>query len=320
MTQKATFLSLVLLFIALQCGGQSCCSGGVPLSRNLGLPATSKNVLQFNLSYDLNVLNTLRSGREKLDDDSRNRKTHSFLFQTAYSFTDRLSLEGFLSFIRQERRIEQSVGTDFQYAQGLGDAVLLLKYKLLSSTDEAISFFGGLGTRLPIGAFDRRSTDGLVLNAELQPGSGAWDGIFWTQLNHQLAIRPSMSLSANATYSLKGTNSAYLGDQEYTFGNELILLLSISDRLALSRYLIDPALTIRYRDARADQFNGGRFPSTGGQWVFLNPAFNFWWNADWALNINVEFPIFAKLIGTQFSPSYRFNIGLFHQINFRESD
>ena len=320
MVRKSTIPLFILLFIAIQCSSQSCCSGGVPLSRNLGLPAAGKNVLQFNLSYDLNVLNTLKSGRQKLEDNSRNRKTHSFLFQAAYSFTNRLSLEGFLSFIRQERKIEQTIGTDFQSAQGLGDAVVLLKYKLWSSAEEASSLYGGLGARLPIGAFDRLSTNGLVLNAELQPGSGAWDGILWAQLNHQLTIRPSMSLSANATYSLKGTNPAYLGDQDYSFGNELILLLSISDRLALQRYLIDPSLTIRYREAEADEFNGGRFPSTGGQWIFINPAFSFWWNPDWAINANVEFPVFAKLVGTQFSPSYRFNIGLFHQMDFNKRD
>ena len=86
-----SLLSIVFFSCVMVWGvdGQTCCSGGVPVSSNLGLPSEGKNTLQFSLNYDLNVLETLKSGTEVLEDDSRSRRTHSILFQAGYSITER---------------------------------------------------------------------------------------------------------------------------------------------------------------------------------------------------------------------------------------
>ena len=76
---------------------QTCCSGGVPLSNNLGLPNEGKGAATIGLNYDYNHLNTLNAGSDKLDDDSRLRNTNSVLLNLGYSFTDRLSVEALFS-------------------------------------------------------------------------------------------------------------------------------------------------------------------------------------------------------------------------------
>ena len=232
---------------------QTCCSGGVPISSNLGLPFGEGQTLQFNLNYDLNNLNTQKTGVTVDGDKTRERITHSTLLQLGYSFNKKWAVDVLFSYVRQERRIfRQNNLADFTFTEGFGDLVLLLKYKLLSAQDDATSLSVGLGTKLATGAADRRF-NGIRLNADLQPGSGATDGLFWAQFTHQVAFRPSLGMSLNTIYSYKGTNNNYLPitvnnetiSQAYQFGEEWQLIFNISDRLILGKNLIDPYLTLR---------------------------------------------------------------------------
>ncbi len=309
--------NIILGFIGLSNNsfGQTCCSGGVPLSSSLGLPPESGNVFQLNLNYDLNVLQTLKTGREELNDDSRTRRTHSALLQLGYSFTDRISVDALFSWVRQERSIKQFGNEDFLATDGIGDAVLLFKYKLFSSAQDQTIVTSAIGVKAPLGSSDLRRDDGLTINADLQPGSGAWDGIAWTQVVHTLGARPSMSLSGTAVYGTKGKNDDYLGSQVYQFGNELQITAGLADRLFLGQFIIDPSLALRFRHVRPDRLDEEDVPSTGGKWIFINPGLSYWFSPKYALNAQVELPLFADIEGTQVTPTYRINIGLFAKIN-----
>jgi len=313
---RLVFYSIaVFIFFSNNILAQTCCSGGVPLSSNLGLPAAESQSLQFSLTYDVNVLKTLKSGSDVLNDQSRNRTTHSGLLELGYSFSKRISVDGFFSFVRQERTISQFGNKNFTYSQGIGDAVVLFKYQLFSTEDNTTQLYGAAGVKAPLGASDLRDPiSDITLNADLQPGSGAWDGILWAQLTHVTSFRPSMSLLATATYALKGKNNSYFGSQIYQFGKELQLSAGISDRLILGTALIDPALLFRYRNVQADQNDGADLPSTGGNWLFFNPSISFWLSPNTSLNINGEVPLLANLEGTQVTPTYRFNIGFFQKL------
>ena len=99
--------TLVLLLLSFELNAQTCCSGGIPLANNLGMEILDKGSFQFSLNYDYNNLNTLNSGTETLDDDSRLRITHSVLLNMSYSITNRLSIEGLLTWVNQRRNIMQ---------------------------------------------------------------------------------------------------------------------------------------------------------------------------------------------------------------------
>ena len=66
---------------------QTCCSGGIPLSNSIGLPVSGKGSFLVGLNYDYNYLNTLKSGKEVLDDSARERTTNSLLFNLGYTIT-----------------------------------------------------------------------------------------------------------------------------------------------------------------------------------------------------------------------------------------
>ncbi len=300
-----------------QARGQACCSGGVPISANLGLPPQAGQTLQLNFAYDLNVLETLKEGRTVIEDHSRRRQTHSALLQAGYSFSERWAVDALFSWVRQERLIEQFGREDFTATNGIGDAVFLMKYQLYTAHQSQSMVWVGAGAKAPLGAADLSRDDGLTINADLQPGSGAWDGIGWMQLIHALPTRPSLALSATSVYSLKGVNDAYLGSEAYQFGAEWQWSAGLSDRVLLGKSIVDPALTIRYRRAWPDRFNRQVVPNTGGSWIFLAPAFNFWTSPDVALNARIELPLLASLTGTQVSPTYRLQLGLFVRLALR---
>ncbi len=299
---------------------QTCCSGGVPLSSNLGLPAGEKGVLQLALTYDLNILETLKTGRETLEDDARSRRTHSTIFEIGYSWSDRFSVDGFFSFVRQERVINQFGNTNFSTTSGIGDAVLLFKYKLLSNANNGTVLQIGIGPKIPVGASDKRNSAGLTFNADLQPGSGAWDAVTFLQFTQALNKRPSMSFLATATYGIKGKNKEYFGVQTYQFGNEFQIALGLSDRILLGKNIIDPSILFQYRNQTPDIIDAENLPSTGGNWVFVNPSFAYWATPDFSVNVGVALPLFSSITGTQVTPTVRFTTGVFYRIDTRKNE
>jgi hypothetical protein len=193
----STCIFIILGMLSQSAFAQTCCSGGIPLSNNVGgLPLSPRNTWQFSINGDLNILKTVKEGTRVLNDQARSRKTFSLLFKTTYSFTDKLFLEGLLTWVQQERSIEQVNGfNDFDRTRGFGDGVIILNYHYLTLGN--IRFIAALGPKLPIGAHDLTDRQGLKLNADLQPGSGAWDGVFLHRVQGIDKKRPSRSFFAN---------------------------------------------------------------------------------------------------------------------------
>ena len=309
-------ISFALFILILnEANSQTCCSGGVPISGNLGLPPGSGGTWQFSLGYDVNVLKTLMDGREVLDDQSRERVTQSILFQSGYSITDRFSADLFFSYVKQERTINQFDRTDYTSTNGIGDAALLFKYSLSKSSSNKFLFTIAAGPKFPTGRSDFIRDDGIPLNADLQPGSGSWDGLFWGNGIYKFDFRPTLNISSTAIFSYKGKNNQYLGEQTYQFGNELQVLLSVNDNFLVGKKIIDTSIFFRYRKALSDRFNDATMPSTGGQWIFLAPSLAYNFSQKFAANATFEIPIFSEVEGTQLSPTYRMNIGVFFKLN-----
>lgn len=307
------FTILFLLdFFGFQYNGysQACCSGGVPFSNNLGIrPIDNKN-LQLRLVYDYNSLQSLYNGTTKLNDRTTKRATQTFMFHSIYGLTDKLSMSGLFSFIVQERVITSPDGSkNFVNAKGIGDAVLLIQYKLFS--DFSNSLFLSSGAKFPLGKTEITNPDeGFLLPADLQPGTGSWDVIFGVAYIKNGLLRPSMSLIINTFYRYNNKAERYNGQQVYKFGNELQITIGISDQILINKFLINPSFLIRYRQTVADEVDGNIFPGTGGRWLYFGPEMNFNITQNLAVNFSGEFPFYRNLTGTQLTTDYRFVFGL----------
>jgi len=293
---------------------QACCSGGVPISSNLGLTNSSHRHWQFLATYDLNVLNDLVDNESNLNDDSRKRTTHSTLFEINYGLTERIALTGLLSLVRQEREVTTFSNTEFTSAQGLSDAVLLAKYQLVTSrTGGQYDLVLGAGPKLPIGATNSTNNSELLLPADMQAGTGSWDAVFWSYAARNAFIWPNFSVGLISTYRLTGTNSNY-GGLPFQFGKELQSNLALSNRYTVRKLLLDALLTFRYRHVTADEVAQNDVANTGGQWVYVVPGMQFNFSPAFGTRFSGDIPLYRKLVGTQLTTSFRFTFALQYTI------
>ena len=317
---RTLFGFLFIVIFTYQGVAQTCCSGGVPLSNNLGLPNEGKGSMSFGLNYDYNNLNTLNAGTTELDDNSRQRITNSVLFNIAYAFTDKFAVETLLTWVNQSRTIKQFGNENFTETSGIGDAVILIKYSIPDVLGNRSVLNIGAGPKLPLGDSDILSEQGIQLTADLQPGSGAWDGVGWTSVSKGLNFRPSATLSGSVTYRLTGVNNSYLNDTAtYEFGDEIQTNLGYTDQFLLFNTIFNPGLVFKYRKAFEDKIDNQEIPNTGGEWVFIRPEIAVQLTPNIAINSRFELPLYSYVEGTQLTPTFRFSTGILFKLNTKKN-
>ena len=123
MNVKGKYMLLFfLVLVVTNARSQTCCSGGTPLTGNLGIQGIEAKSWYFQLGYDYNFLDDLYSGTELLDDHSRERLTQTVLLQAIYAFSDKFSVNALFSYVDQKRTIFSPIGeTNITQASGFGD-------------------------------------------------------------------------------------------------------------------------------------------------------------------------------------------------------
>jgi hypothetical protein len=263
------------------------------------------------LSYDLNYLATLKNGSEIYADESRRRITQSILLKSGYQLTPWLAVDALFTYVFQDRRIVVPEGVNQVQTNGLGDALLMARVVLSKISVSGTELQLGLGPKIPLGTSDLRDQRGIALNADLQPGSGSWDAITWVYLARQLTIRPASVVSGRVVGRFNGTNREYLGSQSYRFGHSIQFFLGIGDQQLWGRQLLTPSVSLRYRYAFGDQINDRDLENTGGQWLYILPALSWHLNSRTILHLIPELPVYSKVGGTQLSPTFRMQAGIY---------
>lgn len=289
------------------------------MSNNLGLQTLDKGTLQIGLTYDYNHLNTLKSGTNNLDDNSRLRNTHSILLNSGYSITDRFSAEVLFSWVNLRRKISQFDNENLDQTSGIGDAVVLLKYNFPKLLGENSVFNIGLGTKIPLGSSTETNNIGITLNSDLQPGSNSWDIIYYTLASKNFNFRPSANIFLKTIYRNTGANNEYLTNRQFKFGNEIQSEIGISDQFTLSKTLFSPSLSFKYRSAKKDKIDEFELENTGGDWLFLIPNFSINLLPSIVFNTKAEIPLYSNVGGTQLTPSYRISSGFLINITRKKS-
>lgn len=308
------FLSLMLFPLGYFVDAQTCCSGGIPLSNNIGMAILAKGTTQIGVSYDYNNLNTLNNGSEKLDYNARLRVTHSVLVNASYAITDKFSVEGLLTWVNQRRKITQFGGVNLDQSSGIGDALLLAKYNFSDVIGKNTDLNIGVGSKIPLGTSTEKSDEGIILNADLQPGSNAWDIIYFTSVSKSMNFMPSLSISSRVIYKSTGTNNDYFGDSTYKFGNDFQAFVGFSDQFLLFKTITSPSISFKYRNAQQDKIGGFNLDNTGGNWVSVIPNLSININQNLVFSTKAELPIYSNVDGTQLTPTYRLTTGVLYTI------
>jgi hypothetical protein len=253
-------------------------------------------------------------GSEKLADNNRLRVTHSGLLNIGYAISDNLTVEGLITWVNQRRNITFFESQNLDQSSGFGDSVLLLRYNIEQLFGSNVGLNIGLGTKIPLGSSNETNTLGITLNADLQPGSIAWDLIFWTEFSSSFNFRPSMSISARVIFRDTGVNNSYFNETTYEFGNDIQSFVGITDQFVLGRTFLSSGVSIKYRKARKDKIGGFDLSNTGGNWISIVPNFSLNLSRAIIFSTSVELPVYSEVDGTQLTPTFRLTSGFTFQL------
>jgi hypothetical protein len=316
--KRVVLIIHLLLFASTNLKGQACCSAGSPLLGSLAIASSADGNLQVGVMYEFNSLQDVYSGTERLDDDLRERNVNSFIIEANYGLSQKISLSALFTFINQNRNtstygnISSSLNTS-----GLSDGIILVKYNFIPLTlVDQIEFSIGAGLKLPIGNATLRS-DGILIPADMQPGTGSWDGVLWGYFSKGFVPVIPLNIYINASYRFNGTNNRF-GEsfqQGYTFGNELFINLGAGYR---TDTFFDFTLMFRYRNTQPDNFDEGVLPNTGGNWLYLVPGINGKISDRFTARLSGQIPLYRNLTGTQLTTTYTASLGLLYNINLKE--
>lgn len=178
-TLQLFFVLLILLPDGVQ--GQTCSCAGAPLINSQSISSASRGNFLLGLTYEYNEISHLYAGQKQLANRSVKRNTQSSLLELNYGITDRLTISGTATFIQKTRTGLQKASNNQLITRGIGDGLVMLKYVLHQNTiREQYQLAVGGGAKIPFGESSLTNNDGIALNMDMQPGTGAWDGVLWS--------------------------------------------------------------------------------------------------------------------------------------------
>ena len=209
---------------------------------------------------------------------------------------------------------------------GIGDASLLLKYRLTHGDGPALALIGGI--KLPTGSTHRRGPDGERLETEHQPGTGSWDPV----VGASASIRAGAAqLSASALYQVSGKAA-----QHSRLGDRLQAGIALSHHFAPADNAAPPPHNHHHGDELDEHAEGPRQSSwdafvdlagewegrqkvrgeieqaSGGSWVYIAPGARFNAPSGWSAGAAVAVPLWQDIRASHPRSRYRLMLSIGH--------
>ena len=250
--------------------------------------------------------------------------TNDFMVSVRFPWVRRTGiLEG-----EQEDPAEPPTVRDRGGTSGFGDVTVLGQYRFLnnqvSGTQAALLF----GFKAPTGTTGLIDPFGELFEAEFQPGSGSWDGLFGAAFSQRLA--PAWSFHANLLAIATGT-----GTQDTNLGNRLLYNAAISYRVfgetagephthyahaghshgrmvtkapvaaaPHAHVALDALLELNGEWHDKQQTAGVVDPNSGGNTIYVSPGLRLTVE-NWSSYVLVGIPVVNDLNGIQAPPAWR---------------
>jgi hypothetical protein len=264
----------------------------------------------------------------------------------AYGITNDLTVSVRLPWVRrtgilegvQEDPADPATVRDRGSTSGFGDVTVLGQYRFLnnqvSGTQVAVLF----GVKAPTGVTNLVDPFGEVFEAEFQPGSGSWDGLFGAAFSQRLS--PALSFHANILAIATGT-----GTQDTNLGNRFLYNSALAFRLfgesasephshspqnafahaghdhsrmvtkaptapaTHAHIALDALLEINGEWHDKQRTAGVADPNSGGNTIFVSPGLRLTVE-NWSSYVLVGIPIVNDYNGVQATPTWRVLAGV----------
>lgn len=274
-------------------------------------PKKNKYTLGYILEYQdweaVNISKAHELHEEGRDAHARKNDVSNSIF-FGYGITDTLSISLQVPYVeRRSREVhEEEFLGDGQNSTGLGDSILLGKYKFY---DKQFGLAGIFGLKLPTGNTNERNKAGERFEPELQTGTGSLDYMAGITANKK--INHLIILDGTVLYHLKTK-----GDQDYKFGD------IIRTTAGATFHVIDrdkkPTLNLLSevitQFANKDEQDSKTIRDSGGTTIFFAPGISSHVTEQLKTTLSVPVPVFQALGGEHqeldfnvlFSMSYSF--------------
>lgn len=313
----AAIFAIILLtsdgFFLNSLSAQTCSCAGAPLVSAQSLGSIEQGNLVLGLTTHFNSIDKLYSGTNELVNRSADRSTFTNLLEANYGMTDRFSVTGTFSYVRKERITGLQRQGSIQNLQtaGIGDALVMLKYNIIQQTLwKPYQLAAGGGVKMPI-ASNSLTSNGVQLNADMQPGTGSWDYLGWLYFSYTLRAQNITFFTVNSFTKTTAAERFNENDQ-FEFGDEINSLIGITGP-AFNKFSYN--LKLKFRGAKSDLRNGVDLPSTGGEWLNIEPGIGYQLTDRLSMEVSGEIPLYRNVNGTQPSTTYILSASLFFSLN-----
>lgn len=182
-------------------------------------------------------------------------------------------------------------------SQGLGDTLVLGRYRFYSQNDHQIAaVFGAI---LPTGTINRRTNNGDIIGTHNQPGSGAitmQGGLAYTaDLTDQIALDADIIARVST-----------LGAKQFRSGRSIQADAAISYN---HHGFLVPVLEMNAIANESDIENDEVKKNSGGNVVYLSPGITTHLKDKGSVYASVMYPVYQKLGGISNDEKWRFSLG-----------
>lgn len=306
------FSLIILLLIAFNASGQTCCTGSAPITGSVNIGAIEANQWQLNFSYDFNNISDLVQENDLLNDDYLSRTTTTMFIQGTYGFSRGYGISVLMPVVQHTETIQNSTIQSTTKNTDLGDLTIFGQKMIQPSTTSTLIF--GVAIKLPTGETQAKDQDNqFILPPTLQAGTGTVDYIFLVQGQKSMQFRKSLVLQQTFTYRINTLSTRFASHDNYQFGDEFYAITSLADQLVTGSLIHTPSLSFNLRYAGKNIIEQYEDPNSGGWWLNLRTGWGV--NLTPKLNLSVlyEIPIYRDLNGFQLTTSYKI-IGV---VNFK---
>ena len=250
----------------------------------------------FTAGTEFRVKRGLLDGSDRVHDAQGQRQLDTVgVLSANYGLLNTMQLGAILPYASRTLTLDAPAGPGRFSADGPGDMTLYAKWRYYRWDDvgKAMNFSILAGLELPTGS-DHERDHGVILPADLQPGSSSWDPFVGTAVTYEPG---RWRFNALALYKRVGE-----GTHEYKQGDEFFAELAAGNRFWLEPYpgpFMRADIMLRFRNDGSDRRAGHAVPDTGGDLVTIGVNWAFRPQPVWDLQFSVEVPIFQSLRGVQ---------------------
>lgn len=298
----STGLGAVVLLATVPVNAATCSCATVPLLGSMETASPSGGNWLLGLTYEYHDISDLISGSTSVPDETgRDRSSQALIIEASRGLSEHWSVSFVGSLVDHDRR----VGDDVTEANGPGDAIAMLKYTPLRiDLYSRIEVSLGIGARIPLGA-DNKSSNGIVLAEDMQPGTGAWGTIAWAYAARGLNEQGSARVYGSVSHTNNGEN-----DRDYRFGHETTAAIGTSYQTqtpwGFSGELV-------YRHTKRDERATVSIPNTGGEWLDFTVSAQYHLNEKSALRLGAKIPVERNLNDAlQFTTKFAMRLSFTH--------